>query len=71
MEGEKRQQSSLSRASTQELGWVRSNAKGPQKKGKARMRRYEDLVDPARAFSQEPYICPSLLGEHRQYYRSQ
>ena len=53
--GEKREQASLSRSINSELEWVRSNAKGQQKKGKARMRRYEDLVNevpaspPARA----------------------
>lgn len=43
--GEKREQASLTRSINQELDWVRSNAKGQQKKGKARMRRYEDLVN--------------------------
>lgn len=31
-----------------ELEFVRSQAKGQQKKGKARMRRYDELVDQAR-----------------------
>lgn len=41
---EKRQQESLQRSIASELEWVNSNAKGQQKKGKARLRRYEDLT---------------------------
>jgi energy-dependent translational throttle protein EttA len=38
-------QASLVAALENELEWVRQKAKGQQKKGKARMRRYEDLVE--------------------------
>ena len=41
---EKRANATVQRQLTEELEWVRSRAKGQQKKGKARMRRYEDLV---------------------------
>ena len=41
---EKRQQDSLQRSIASELEWVNSNAKGQQKKGKARLRRYDDLT---------------------------
>ena len=44
MQTEKRQQESLQRSIASELEWVNSNAKGQQKKGKARLRRYEDLT---------------------------
>lgn len=52
--GEKREQASLSRSINSELEWVRSNAKGQQKKGKARMRRYEDLVNEVGASASLP-----------------
>ena len=42
---EKRANATVQRQLTEELEWVRSRAKGQQKKGKARMRRYEDLVE--------------------------
>lgn len=38
-------ESSMQKSIAAELEWVQSNAKGQQKKGKARMRRYEDLVE--------------------------
>lgn len=41
---EARQQTSLQKAIDAELEWVRSNRKGQQKKGKSRMRRYDELV---------------------------
>ena len=41
---EKRQQDSLQRSIASELEWVNTNAKGQQKKGKARLRRYDDLT---------------------------
>ena len=44
---EGKEQSALQRAIDAELDFVRSQAKGQQKKGKARMRRYDDLVDQA------------------------
>ena len=40
---EKRQQENLQRSIAAELEWVNANAKGQVKKGKARMRRFEDL----------------------------
>ena len=45
MQAEAKKQTSLGRAIEQELEFLRSNAKGQQKKGKARMRRYDELVD--------------------------
>lgn len=44
MQGENKQQAGLQRAIDAELEFVRSKAKGQQKKGKARMRRYDELV---------------------------
>ena len=44
LEGERKQQAGLQRLLDQELEFVRSKAKGQQKKGKARMRRYDELV---------------------------
>lgn len=41
---ESRQQAGLQKSIAAELEWVNANAKGQQKKGKARMRRYEDLT---------------------------
>jgi energy-dependent translational throttle protein EttA len=49
---EAKAQTSLSRAMAAELEWVRSNAKGQTKKGKARLRRYDDLVAQAASFTQ-------------------
>ena len=43
LQTESRQQEGLKKAVQEELEWVRSNAKGQQKKGKARLRQYEDL----------------------------
>jgi ATPase subunit of ABC transporter with duplicated ATPase domains len=51
LEQEGKKQDSLARTINQELDWVRSNAKGQQKKGKARLRRYEDLCEEASKFS--------------------
>ncbi|BBN17008.1 energy-dependent translational throttle protein EttA [Marchantia polymorpha subsp. ruderalis] len=44
MEVEEKQQSALQRTMNRELEWIRSNAKGQQKKGKARERVYDDLL---------------------------
>ncbi len=44
LQTETRQQVNLQRSIASELDWVNSNAKGQQKKGKARLRRYEDLT---------------------------
>jgi len=43
MEGKKK--SAVDRTINAELEWVRSNAKGQQKKGKARLRAYEELCE--------------------------
>jgi len=51
LEAEGKKQDSLQRTINQELEWVRSNAKGQQKKGKARLRAYEELCDAANAFT--------------------
>lgn len=47
MESESKQQSSLQRNIQRELEWIRTNAKGQQKKGKARERAYEELLQKA------------------------
>ena len=41
LESENKKKSSLDRQMEKELEWVRSNAKGQVKKGKARLRAYE------------------------------
>lgn len=41
---EAKKQSALQKQIEAELEWVRSQAKGQQKKGKSRMRRYDELV---------------------------
>ncbi len=56
MQAEAKKQTSLGRAIEQELEFLRSNAKGQQKKGKARMRRYDELVDQVRLRPCEP-VC--------------
>jgi len=48
---EKRVQSTLQKQISAELEWVNKNAKGQQKKGKARLTRYEDLVAQAGEYS--------------------
>ena len=49
-DNEGRTQASLQAQMEAELEWVRSNAKGQQKKGKARLRRYDDLVEEAASY---------------------
>lgn len=44
METENKQQTALQRTIGRELEWMRANAKGQQKKGKARMRAYDELL---------------------------
>jgi len=56
LDGEKQKQDSLSKALSSELEWVRSNAKGQQKKGKARMRQFEELQSSAAAYIQSASI---------------
>lgn len=51
LETEQRQQASLQRSIAAELDWVNTNAKGQQKKGKARLRRYEDLTQQASEYT--------------------
>ena len=53
MEGERKQQAGLQRAIDAELDFVRSKAKGQQKKGKARMRRYDELVSKVGSLDQK------------------
>src|SRR5574343_274451 len=66
LEQENKQEESFAKALKKELEWVRSNAKGQQKKNKARMERFEELN--SREFQQrnetsEIYISPgSSLG---------
>jgi len=50
LEAENKKKSSLDRQIEQELEWVRSNAKGQVKKGKARLRAYEELCEAAAKF---------------------
>ncbi|OTG88113.1 energy-dependent translational throttle protein EttA [Acinetobacter sp. ANC 4558] len=61
LEQENKQEESFAKALKKELEWVRSNAKGQQKKNKARMERFEELN--SREFQQrnetsEIYIPP-------------
>lgn len=50
LESENKKKSSLDRQMEKELEWVRSNAKGQVKKGKARLRAYEELCQQAAQF---------------------
>lgn len=52
---EGKEQSALQRTIDAELEFVRSQAQGQQKKGKARLRRYDELLEQAR--------CPSWLRQ--------
>ena len=54
---EGKEQSALQRTIDAELEFVRSQAQGQQKKGKARLRRYDELLEQVR--------CPS--GSDRQW----
>ena len=56
LQTETRQQAGLRKSIAAELEWVNANAKGQQKKGKARLRRYEDLTQ------QVAYKCPSTFN---------
>eukprot|EP00271_Cylindrocystis_brebissonii_P015643 TRINITY_DN385_c0_g15_i1.p1 TRINITY_DN385_c0_g15~~TRINITY_DN385_c0_g15_i1.p1 ORF type:complete len:668 (-),score=135.65 TRINITY_DN385_c0_g15_i1:60-2063(-) len=51
LSAEEKVQSALQKNMAAELEWVRQNAKGQQKKGKARMRAYDQLVEKSREFS--------------------
>jgi methionyl-tRNA synthetase len=59
LQTETRQQVNLQRSIASELDWVNSNAKGQQKKGKARLRRYEDLAQ--QVWHLQPPLFPILL----------
>lgn len=48
MQTEAQKETGLRKAIDEELKWVRSNAKGQQKKGKARLRVYDELTQQAR-----------------------
>ena len=54
--GEARKQVALQKQIEAELEWVRSQAKGQQKKGKSRMRRYDELVQQVRCHTMEHII---------------
>mmetsp|Transcript_6359 Transcript_6359/g.17783 ORF Transcript_6359/g.17783 Transcript_6359/m.17783 type:complete len:652 (+) Transcript_6359:178-2133(+) len=56
MEGEKKQQNSLSKAVAEELEWIRSNQKGQQKKGKARLRQYDELMAKQQQYTEAAVI---------------
>jgi ATPase subunit of ABC transporter with duplicated ATPase domains len=53
-DAESKAQSALQRSIDAELDWVASKAKGQQKKGKARMRRYEELCSQVGGGSSPP-----------------
>ena len=59
MAGERKQQAGLQRAIDDELEFVRSKAKGQQKKGKARMRRYDELV--SKVLAAHADSCPQTF----------
>ena len=61
LQTETRQQVNLQRSIASELDWVNSNAKGQQKKGKARLRRYEDLTQQVWHLLSCPPLAPRLL----------
>ncbi|CAI5514678.1 unnamed protein product [Closterium sp. Naga37s-1] len=58
---EERQQSALQRVMEREMEWIRQKAKGQQKKGKARMRAYEELVIQAGQYSREEKLESMFL----------
>ncbi len=60
LQTETRQQVNLQRSIASELDWVNSNAKGQQKKGKARLRRYEDLTQQVWHLQPSPISHPPL-----------
>jgi energy-dependent translational throttle protein EttA len=53
---EKKEQSALRRTMESELAWMNSNAKGQQKKGQARVNRYEDLAAQAASYIQNSQV---------------
>ena len=68
MAGERKQQAGLQRAIDDELEFVRSKAKGQQKKGKARMRRYDELVSKVLAcpaIHSQKFARPTWVGTER------
>ncbi|CAI7751640.1 unnamed protein product, partial [Closterium sp. NIES-54] len=58
---EEKQQSALQRVMEREMEWIRQKAKGQQKKGKARMRAYEELVIQAGQYSREERLESMFL----------
>ena len=71
LEGERKQQAGLQRLLDQELEFVRSKAKGQQKKGKARMRRYDELVSQVSRLRQplnSPASCSSCVEYNHASY---
>ncbi|CAI6001754.1 unnamed protein product [Closterium sp. NIES-64] len=58
---EEKQQSALQRVMEREMEWIRQKAKGQQKKGKARMRAYEELVIQASQYSREERLESMFL----------
>lgn len=51
LSAESKSQAALQRQIAGELEWLQQSAKGQQKKGKARLRRYDDLVEEAKSFN--------------------
>lgn len=53
-------QANLQKTIAGELEWLGKNAKGQQKKGKARLRRYEDLLEEVHSPGPPPYSIKHL-----------
>ena len=53
-------QAHLKRQLSEELEWVQKAAKGQQKKGKARLRRYDDLVEEVTLFGSGLHFYASI-----------
>ncbi|KAG2486629.1 hypothetical protein HYH03_014686 [Edaphochlamys debaryana] len=53
---EAKQQATLDKAIEEELAWIARKAKGQQKKGQARMRRYDDLVAQQAAYVKQAQL---------------
>eukprot|EP00475_Leptophrys_vorax_P002174 TRINITY_DN11236_c0_g1_i1.p1 TRINITY_DN11236_c0_g1~~TRINITY_DN11236_c0_g1_i1.p1 ORF type:complete len:512 (+),score=37.40 TRINITY_DN11236_c0_g1_i1:224-1537(+) len=58
---EEKAQSALQRTMEREMEWIRQKAKGQQKKGKARMRAYEELVIQSSQYSRQEKLESMFL----------
>jgi ATPase subunit of ABC transporter with duplicated ATPase domains len=54
---EEKAQSALQKTISKELEWLSRNAKGQQKKGAARLRRYDDLLADAASYVKDSQVC--------------